>query len=123
MDKGILMLSEAAIKEYRKLKEKYPEGVILLQVGAFYKILLDDARRWAGELCLKLITINNPDSTGKMDGEIAFCGFPESGLDKYAGRLVRQGSNIIICNQIKENGKIVKWEVKERIILDGRLSE
>lgn len=117
------MLSEAVIKEYRQLKEKYPKEILLLQVGTFYKILLEDARQMAGELGLKLITISEPDLTGGTNENIAFCGFPESGLDKYVGRLVRQGKNIIICNQIKENGKIVKWEIKERIKLDGRLSD
>jgi DNA mismatch repair ATPase MutS len=76
----------------------------------------------AGELGLKLISISLPDTTGSSD-DICFCGFPQSGLDKYVGRLIRQGKDIIICNQIKENGKIVEWEIKERIKLDGRLSE
>jgi len=118
------MLSELVVEEYRQLKKKYPQEVLLLQVGIFYKILLEDARQLAGELGLKLISISLPDTTGSGD-DICFCGFPQSGLDKYVGRLIRQGKDIIICNQIKENGKIVKWEVKERIVLNnnGRLSE
>lgn len=119
------MLSELVVEEYRQLKKKYPQEVLLLQVGIFYKILLEDARQLAGELGLKLITISKPEQVGCVTETIAFCGFPLSGLDKYIGKLVRRGKDVTVCNQIKIDGKIVKWEVKERIVLNnnGRLSE
>lgn len=40
-------------QEYKKIKENYPEDVVLYQVGIFYQIMFEDARKVAGEIFLK----------------------------------------------------------------------
>jgi DNA mismatch repair protein MutS len=115
------MISESIIKEYEALRKQYPEGVLLFQIGVFYKIVGTEATKWAGSLGLKLITINKPNPVENNDGEIAFCGFPTSGLDKYIGRLIRLGcEKIIICNQLKNNEGVNRRAVNQ--IITGRLA-
>lgn len=115
------MISESIIKEYNTLGKEYPEGVLLFQVGVFYKIVGTEATKWAGSLGLKLITISKPNTVENHGGEIAFCGFPTSGLDKYVGRLIRLGcGKVIICNQIKNNEGVTKRAVSQ--IITGRLA-
>lgn len=126
------MISESIIKEYNTLSKEYPEGVLLFQVGVFYKIVGTEATKWAGLLGLKLITISKsphqyigvrdkPEPVRDVTEEIVFCGFPTSGLDKYVGRLIRLGcEKVIICNQIKNNEGVTKRTVSQ--IITGRLA-
>jgi len=103
------------------MRKQYPEAVLLFQVGVFYKIVGTEATKWAGSLGLKLIRISKPDPVENNDGEIAFCGFPTSGLDKYLGRLIRLGcEKVIIFNQIKNNEGVNRREVSQ--IITGRLA-
>jgi len=98
------------VEEYRKLKESRPEDEILLyQIGTFFKIMHEDAKKASGPMDLKLFV------TGEAAAPVPVCGFPKSGLDKYVGRLVRAGFAVAICGQVKaENGEI-KREVSEVI--------
>lgn len=96
-------------QEYQKLKEKYPEEILLYQVGIFYKIMFADARKAAEKSGLKLML------RGEVSQPVEVCGFPQSGLDKYTGKLLRGGFSVVICSQLKdENGKI-RREVSEII--------
>ena len=81
------------VDEYRKLKENHPGEILLFQVGVFYKIMHEDAKKVAGPLDLKLFV------TGEAAAPVPVCGFPKSGLDKYVGRLLRAGFSAAVCNQ------------------------
>jgi len=96
-------------KEYRKLKENCPDDILLYQVGVFYKIMYEDAKKVAGPLALKLFV------TGEAADPVPICGFPKSGLDKYVGKLVRAKFSIAICNQTKFNDGSIKREISEII--------
>jgi DNA mismatch repair protein MutS len=95
------------MKDYIALKEKYPEEILLYQVGTFYRILQDDAIKTAECLGLKLMT------TGEASAPVFMCGFPKSGLDKYVGKLLRNGFAVAVCNQIKDENGGIRREVCE----------
>jgi len=100
---------DSVTEEYKKVKEKYPGDVVLFQVGIFYRIMLDDAKKVSGPLGLKLLI------SGEADNPLIYCGFPKSGLDKYTGKLVRAGFSVAVCAQVKlENGTILR-EISEVI--------
>ncbi len=93
--------------EYRKLKENCPADILLYQVGTFYKIMHDDARKVSELLGLKLFV------AGEASSPVSVCGFPKSGLDKYVGKLARLGFSVAICDQIKEEGRVIRREISE----------
>lgn len=96
-------------KEYKKLKEKYPDDILLYQVGIFYRIMLEDAGKVAKVTGLKLMM------QGVVSEAYEVCGFPKSGLDKYVGKLIRAGFSVAIADQIKnEDGQILR-EVVEHV--------
>jgi len=100
---------DSITEEYKRLKEKHPGDILLFQVGIFYRIMLDDARKVAGQLGLKLLI------SGEADDPLIYCGFPKSGLDKYTGKLVRAGFYVAVAGQVKlENGG-VRREISEVI--------
>ncbi|MDI6757805.1 MAG: hypothetical protein QME32_07290 [Endomicrobiia bacterium] len=83
----------------------------LRKKGIFYLLDDEEARRLAATLALKLIEkkVTEPDGTTKIRMS---CGFPQSGLDKYVGKLLRMGEDV----EIIENGAAVE---KIRVAKDG----
>ncbi len=96
-------------EEYKKLKENYPEEILFYQAGIFYKIMFEDARRIADIAGLKLMI------SGEVSHPVEVCGFPKSGLDKYAGKLLRSGFSVAICNQVQDERGQIRREVSEVI--------
>ncbi|MFH1246012.1 MAG: hypothetical protein V1662_05950 [Candidatus Omnitrophota bacterium] len=94
-------------QEYKRWKEKYPEEILLYQVGIFYRIMFEDARRVADKLGLKLMV------KGEAGCPVELCGFPESGLDKYVGRLARLGFSAAVCRQARGEDGSVRREIAE----------
>lgn len=78
---------------------------MLYQVGIFYRIMFGDARRVADKLGLKLMV------KGEAGCPVELCGFPESGLDKYVGKLARQGLTTVICRQARGEDSGARREV------------
>ncbi len=96
-------------EEYKKLKAEYPKEILFYQVGIFYKIMFEDARRIADIAGLKLMM------SGEVSYPIEVCGFPKSGLDKYAGKLLRNGFSVAICSQVQDENGRIRREVSEVI--------
>ena len=100
-------------KEYLKLKEKYPTEILLYQVGIFYRILQADAKKIIECTGLKLMV------SGEAANPVVMCGFPKSGLDKYVGKLLRNGFAVAICNQKKAENGVISRDVEEVIAVKG----
>ncbi len=85
----------------------------LIRKGIFYLIKGEEALRLASLLGIKLIEKKITHLDGQIDVEVS-CGFPESGLDKYIGKLVRIGENVevIVDGKVIEEIEIVKRETK-----------
>jgi len=96
-------------EKYKKIKEKYPDDILLFQIGIFFRIMCEDAKKVSEILGLKLLI------KGEVDNPMVYCGFPKSGLDKYIGKLVRLGFSVAVCSQIKSENGEVNREVKEVI--------
>jgi DNA mismatch repair protein MutS len=94
-------------EEYKRLKENYPEEILFYQVGIFYKVMFEDARKIADIAGLKLMV------SGEVSNPIEVCGFPKSGLDKYVGKLLRKDFSVAICNQVQDGKGQIRREVSE----------
>lgn len=91
--------------QYRQMKAKHPDAVILFRVGDFYETFCEDAVTASDILGITLTRRAN----GKSDVELA--GFPHHALDTYLPRLVRAGKRVAICEQLQDvNNKMVKRE-------------
>ena len=94
-------------EEYKRIKENYPDDILLYQQGIFFRIMCGDAEKVSGVLGLKLRV------EGEAGDPLRFCGFPKSGLDKYIGKLLRAGFSIAVCQQVKLDGGGMRREVGE----------
>lgn len=81
------------LKEYNRLKSKYPNTLVFYQVGDFYETFDDDAKLAAKHLDLVL--------TGRHINEterVAMCGFPIRNLDKNMERLNAFGFSVVVSD-------------------------
>lgn len=92
------------MKQYMAVKQEYPDALVLFQVGDFYEIFFDDARRVTEFLGITLT------KRGEFNGQpIPLCGFPIHAVDHYIPRLVKGGFKIALCDQLEPavTGKMV----------------
>lgn len=82
---------DAVIRQYRNLKAKHPEAVILFRCGDYYETYMNDAVAVAKTLGLAL----------NEDGEYQVASFPFHCLDTYLPRLIRAGFRVAFCDSIK----------------------
>jgi len=105
-----------AMKQYVKIKENYPDCILLYRMGDFYEIFFEDALTAAPILEITLTSRNK----GKEDS-VPLCGFPYHAASSYIAKLVEKGFKVAICEQVEDPKKakgIVKREVV-RVITPG----
>ena len=93
------------MKQFRDLKAKHPDALLLFRCGDFYESYEDDAKACASILGITL----THHETG-----YAMAGFPHHSLDPYLPRLIRAGKRVAICDQL-EDPKLTKRLVKRGI--------
>jgi len=101
------------MKQYNRIKAKYPDALLLFRVGDFYETFGSDAVRASGILGI-ILTKRGAGSTS----ETALAGFPHHSLNTYLPKLVKARCRVAICDQLEDpkmTKKIVKRGVTELI--------
>jgi DNA mismatch repair protein MutS len=74
------------MRQYRELKEKYADTVLLFRIGDFYETFEEDARTISRELEIVLT------SRSKIaDTPIPLAGVPYHAIDGYIAKLISKG--------------------------------
>ncbi len=100
------------MKQWREVKARHPDSLVLFRVGDFYEMFFDDAEEGAKLLDITLTSRNNGSSRAPL------AGIPVHALDGYLQRLVRLGRRVAICEQVEDPATakgIVRREVVETI--------
>lgn len=98
--------NEPLLKQYREMKKKHPDAILLFRVGDFYECMGVDAVKASEVLGITLTRRMNGDKSS-----IELAGFPHHALDVYLPKLVRAGNRVAICEQL-EDPKLKKKTVK-----------
>lgn len=108
------------MKQYFEIKSKYPDTILLFQVGDFYELFYEDARLAASFLGIAL-TARGTDLSGEP---IPLCGVPIHVLDHYLTKLVKGGFKVAICDQLElpKPGKVVDRGVTQ-VLTPGTLTD
>lgn len=88
-----MTVAKKLIQRYNELKQEVPDCILLMQVGIFMQVMNDDV-----EIVSKLTGLKR-QVTGDADNPTIMGGFPETGLNKYVGCLVRAGYSVAIAFQ------------------------
>ncbi len=102
-------LSTPMMKQFRDIKQQYPDALLLFRCGDFYETYCEDAVTAAKILNITLTHRNNKNAS-----PIEMAGFPFHALDTYLPKLVRAGHRVAICDQL-EDPKLAKKLVKRGV--------
>ncbi len=108
------------LAQYHRIKDEYPDTLVLYRLGDFYEMFYEDAYIGAKELNIVL----TKKKVGK-NTEIPMCGIPYHSADGYISRLVAKGHKVAICEQLEDASQakgIVKRDVI-RVITPGTYFE
>ena len=85
------------LAQYRSIKEKHKDCILLFRLGDFYEMFYDDARLASKTLDLVLT------GRGKNPaGRIPMCGVPYHAADNYIARIIKAGYKVAICEQMED---------------------
>lgn len=96
--------------QYSKIKQSYPDTILLFRVGDFFETFEEDAKTAS-----KVLGITLTKRANGAAGEVPLAGFPHHAIDSYLPKLVRAGYRVAICEQM-ENPKFAKGIVKREVI-------
>ena len=103
-------MSTPLMRQYQKIKSKYPETILLFRMGDFFETFEEDAKITSKVLGITL--------TKRGDGsaaQVPLAGFPHHALDTYLPKLLRAGYRVAVCEQL-EDPKFAKGIVKRDVI-------
>ena len=115
MSSGSTGADTPMMQQYRELKRRYPDHLLLFRLGDFYELFLEDA-----ELGARLLSITLTSRQGSP-----MAGIPHHSADGYIARLVQAGQKIAICEQLEAPGKGRKLLRRDvvRVITPGTLTD
>lgn len=79
-------------RQYREIKARHRDKVLLFRLGDFYEMFHDDAKEAASILNIAL--------TSRRD--MPMCGFPFHAAEGYIAKLIRAGKKVAVCEQMEE---------------------
>lgn len=103
------------LRQYRELKRRFPDYLLLFRLGDFYELFFEDAEATAPLLGITL--------TARQGAPMA--GIPHHAADGYIARLVRAGRKIALCEQLETPGqgkKLLRRDVV-RLITPGTVTD
>jgi DNA mismatch repair protein MutS len=103
------------MQQYRELKRRYPDHLLLFRLGDFYELFAEDA-----ELGARLLSI-----TLTARQSVPMAGIPHHAAEGYIARLVQAGQKIAICEQMEAPGKGKKLLRRDvvRVVTPGTLTD
>ena len=84
-------------RQYLRIKQRYPDAIVLFRLGDFYETFDDDAKLASRELDIVLTSRNMGRST-----RVPMAGIPAHAMEGYLARLIRRGHKVAICEQITD---------------------
>lgn len=113
------------MKQYREIKRRHLDAILLFRMGDFYEMFDQDAVTASKVLEITLTARNKSKGI-----ETPLCGFPFHALDGYVAKLIRRGFKVAVCEQV-EDPKLAKGIVKREVtrvvtpgtVLDANLLE
>src|SRR5262245_17036769 len=108
------------MQQYRELKARGPDALLLFRMGDFYEMFGEDAERASALLGLALTTRDKD-----KENAVPMAGFPHPALETYLAKLVQAGQRAAVCEQV-EDARFAKGLVRRevvRVVTPGTLTD
>ena len=87
------------LSQFKSIKEKHPDAMLLFRRGDFYETYMDDAEKSSRILG---ITLTKSSKEKDLEGKpLKIAGFPHHALDSYLPKLIRAGQRVAICDLLE----------------------
>ena len=83
------------MQQYLDLKFDHQDCLVLFRLGDFYELFFEDAKK-ASKLLNIVLTSRDKGTIG-----VPMCGIPYHALENYLSKLVSNGYNVAICEQME----------------------
>ncbi|WP_337173074.1 DNA mismatch repair protein MutS [Paludisphaera sp.] len=113
--------STPMMRQYREMKARDPEALLLFRMGDFYEMFGEDAVE-ASALLGIAVTSRDKD---KGEDSVPMAGFPHPALETYLAKIVRAGRRAAVCEQV-EDARQAKGLVRRdvvRVVSPGTLTD
>jgi DNA mismatch repair protein MutS len=107
---GSRAVATPLMQQYRDIKDRHREAILLFRMGDFYEMFYEDAEIASRVLGLTLTSRNNGGAA-----EVPLAGVPAKAVNEYVRRLVSQGYRVAICEQV-EDPKLAKGIVRREVV-------
>jgi DNA mismatch repair protein MutS len=104
------------MQQYREVKGRYPNALVLFRVGDFFELFGPDAETAARDLGLALTS---------RDKAVPMAGFPHHALDAHVLKLAQAGHSVAVCDQVEDPAAakgLIRREVV-RVVTPGTVTE
>lgn len=100
-------MSTPMLQQYKSLKKKYSDSILLFRLGDFFEAFEDDAKTISKVLGITLT------GRGKGDSRIPMAGIPHHALKQYLPKLIERSYKVAIADQLEPavSGKLVARDV------------
>ena len=106
------------MRQYWEAKRQHPDAILLFRMGDFFEVFFDDAREAAPVMGVALT------SRPMQGARQPMCGVPHHAWEAYAGKLLRAGKKVVICDQMEQpNGRTVVRREVTRVLTPGTVLE
>ncbi|MGC4097574.1 MAG: DNA mismatch repair protein MutS [Nitrospira sp.] len=98
------------MRQYRDIKQGYPEAILFFRVGDFYEMFYEDAQD-ASRLLSIALTSRDKHSAHP----VPLCGVPYHAATGYIAKLLKAGRIVALCEQV-EDPKVAKGLVRRDVV-------
>ncbi|HEY3196835.1 MAG TPA: DNA mismatch repair protein MutS [Nitrospirales bacterium] len=108
------------MRQYRELKQRYPQSLLFFRVGDFYEMFYEDAVEGA-----RLLNIALTSRDKNKTEQVPLCGVPYHAASGYLDKLLKAGRSVALCEQVEDPRQakgLVRREVV-RVYTPGTLIE
>jgi len=108
------------MRQYRRLKARFPDAILLFRLGDFYEMFEEDAQIVSRQLDLVLTTRRFAKNV-----KLPMCGVPHRQLTPYVSKLLALGHKVAIAEQLEEGAKSRRLIPRDvvRVITPGTVVE
>jgi DNA mismatch repair protein MutS len=105
-------------QQYLRIKQRYPEVIVLFRLGDFYEAFDEDAI-----LVSQVLEITLTSRELGRGNKIPMAGVPHHALDNYLAKLINRGYKVAICEQLSPPGKGLVERDVVRVVTPGTIVE
>lgn len=86
------------MRQYRNIKQGYPDAILFFRVGDFYEMFYEDA-----ETASRLLSIALTSRDKASPHPVPLCGVPYHAATGYIAKLLKAGRTIALCDQVEDS--------------------